>query len=139
MSDDGPGRGSSKVRTHGSAALYDGGFAYVAEAPAESVLFTAGISPLDVDGAIVAADDPVEQTSHAVGLLTTLLGERGADPADVVKLTVYVVARDRDTVAAVWQAMEAAWDGPTPPAVIVGTTVLPYPGQVVELDAVAVR
>ncbi|GEE01271.1 hypothetical protein nbrc107696_17170 [Gordonia spumicola] len=126
------------VTRFGSDSLFDGGFAYGSRVPAGRTLFTAGVSPLDAAGAIVSPDDPVAQATHAVGLLTTLLAEQDSTPADIAKLTVYVETADRGVIADVWRAVEAAFDGSTPPAVIVAVTVLPYPGQRVELDAVAV-
>ncbi|MCF8588550.1 RidA family protein [Gordonia liuliyuniae] len=125
------------VRRHGSQALFDGGFAYSAEVLDGSVLFTAGVSPLDRDGEVVAPDNPVAQTGHTVALLTKLLAERGATIGDIVKLTVYVATSDRTDLAAVWQVLAPEFGADIPPAVMVAVTVLPYPGQRVELDAVA--
>ncbi|WOC12781.1 Rid family hydrolase [Gordonia sp. MP11Mi] len=125
------------VRRHGSPALFDGGFAYSAEVPDGSLLFTAGVSPLDSDGGIVAPDDPAAQAGHAFALLTTVLAERGAAIADIAKLTVYVATSDRTDLAAVWQVLAPEFRGDVPPAVMVAVTVLPYPGQRIELDAVA--
>ncbi len=126
------------VTRFGSDALFDGGFAY-GGLVSGGHLFTAGISPLDSDGRIVAPDDPTAQTRCAVDLLNTLLGEQGASLDDVAKLTVYVETDDRSVIAQVWQEIEAVCDGATPPAVIVAVTVLPYPGQRIEIDAVAAR
>ena len=125
------------VRRHGSQRLFDGGFAYSAEVSEGSVLYTAGISPLDRDGRIVAPDEPVMQTEYALAHLHTVLVERGASSADIAKLTVYVATSDRADLAAVWTAVDAEFDGRTPPAVMIAVTVLPYPGQRVELDVVA--
>lgn len=127
----------SRVRRHGSQKLFDGGFAYSAEVSGTSVLYTAGVSPLDSDGDIVGPDDPVAQVRHAFGLLLVLLDERGAAIDDIVKLTVYVATSDRTDLAAVWEALAPEFGGEIPPAVIVAVTVLPYPGQRVEIDAVA--
>ena len=69
---------------------------------------------------------------HEVGLL---LGEQGAARSQVAKLTVYVATADRAVLGAVWQALDGAFDQ-TPPAIVVGVTVLPYPEQLVEIDAV---
>lgn len=127
------------IRRHGSVALFDGGFAYSAHVDDASLLFTAGVSPLDANGTIIAPDDAVAQTRHAFALLTTLLDERGSTPADIAKLTVYVATSDRSDLAAVWEALTAELGDPqAPPAVMIAVTVLPYPGQRVELDAVAV-
>ncbi len=125
------------ISRFGSDALFDGGFAYGSRVRGEQ-LFTAGISPLDELGTVVAPGDPIAQTSHVVELLATLLAEQGSTVDDIAKLTVYVETADRADVAAVWGAVEEAFAGDTPPAVIVAVTVLPYPGQRIEIDAVTV-
>ncbi|MCF8569016.1 RidA family protein [Gordonia sp. HY002] len=126
-----------RVRRHGSQKLFDGGFAYSAEVSDATMLYTAGVSPLDSDGAVVGPDDPVAQVTHAFRLLSVLLDERGAAIDDIVKLTVYIATSQRADLAAVWEALAPEFGGEIPPAVIVSVTVLPYPGQRVELDAVA--
>lgn len=123
------------TRPFGSARLHDGGFAYGARVPAGALIITAGLSPLDDDGRIVGPDDPVAQTRRAVECLDVLLDERGAGRSDVAKLTVYVATADHAVLGAVWHALDAEFDT-TPPAIVVGVTVLPYPGQTVEIDAV---
>ncbi|MDR2280610.1 MAG: RidA family protein [Gordonia sp. (in: high G+C Gram-positive bacteria)] len=125
------------VTRFGSDTLFDGGFAYGSRVRGEQ-LFTAGISPLDEHGAVVAPGDLIAQTAHAVELLSTLLAEQGGTVDDIAKLTVYVETADRAEVAAVWGAVEESFTGATPPAVIVAVTVLPYPGQRIEIDAVTV-
>lgn len=126
----------SRVRRHSSQQLFDGGFAYSAEVDCGATLFTAGISPLDADGQIVAPDEPVMQTEYALAHLHTVLRERGATRDDIAKLTLYVPTADRADLAATWTAVDAVFGSDTPPAVIVAVTVLPYPGQRVEVDAV---
>ncbi|MGB3697661.1 MAG: Rid family hydrolase [Gordonia sp. (in: high G+C Gram-positive bacteria)] len=127
---------ASPVRRFGSAHLHDGGFAYGAEVDAKSLIYTAGLSPLDEAGEVVAPDDPVAQVARTIACLDVLLAERGAHRDGVAKLTVYVVAADNGALGQVWQAVDAAFGGATPPAIVVGVTALPYPGQVVEIEAV---
>ena len=119
----------------GSADLHDGGFSYGARVPAGGLIVTAGLSPLDADGAIVGPGDPVAQVRRTVECLDVLLVEQGAQRSQIAKLTVYVATSDADVLGRVWHALDAAF-AETPPAIVVGVTVLPYPGQLVELDAV---
>lgn len=115
--------------------LYDGGFPYAATVSPGPLVFTAGISPLDGDGAIVDGD-LITQTRCALDTLMTVLARRGAGSGDVVKLTVYVVADRREQLAQVWEIVTQAFATP-PPAMMMGVTLLPYPGQLVEVDAIA--
>ncbi|EGD54370.1 RidA family protein [Gordonia neofelifaecis] len=119
-----------------SARLHDGGFAYGAQVAPHSLIYTAGLSPLDRHGAVVAAGDPLAQVDRVVECLDELLDERGAGRADIVKLTVYVATIDGEVLGAVWFALDAIFDGATPPAIVLGVSALPYPGQRVELEAV---
>lgn len=118
-----------------SATLHDGGFAYGAQTAPGALIFTAGISPLDADGAIVGANDPEAQVRRAVECLDVLLAERGAARSGIVKLTVYVAAAGADELGAVWLALDTAFDA-TPPSIVLGVSALPYPGQRVEIEAV---
>ncbi|ALG83631.1 RidA family protein [Gordonia phthalatica] len=122
------------TRSFSSPALHDGGFAYGSRVPAGGLIVTAGLSPLDPDGAIVGPGDPVAQVGRAVECLDVLLTEQGAQRSQIAKLTVYVATADSAVLGEVWQTLDAAFDE-TPPAIVVGVTVLPYPGQLVEIDA----
>lgn len=126
----------TRVQRHRSARLFDGGFPYSASVAEGTTIFTAGISPLGPDGAI-AAVDAAAQTRLCLAHLRTVLGERGADFGDVAKLTVYVATADRDELGAVWAVVDEAFAGDVPAAMMLGVTVLAYPGQLVELEAIA--
>ncbi|MBM7367962.1 RidA family protein [Gordonia hydrophobica] len=127
---------SGAVDRFGSAALHDGGFAYGARIASNSLIVTAGLSPLDADGQIVGPDDPVAQMTRTVQCLDEILAEQRAQRADIAKLTTYVATTDHAVIGAAWQALDAAFDGAAPPAIVVGVTVLPYPRQLVEIEAI---
>ncbi|MFT3661074.1 MAG: RidA family protein [Gordonia sp. (in: high G+C Gram-positive bacteria)] len=124
------------VRRFRAPGLHDGGFVHGAVVPSGATVFTAGISPLDDDGAIVGVGDATEQTHRCLECLAAVLDEAGASPAGIAKLTVYVATADPAVLGQVWQAVDAGFPE-TPPAIVLGVTALPYPGQLVELDAVA--
>jgi len=126
----------TRVQRHGSAQLFDGGFPYSASVAPGSTLFTAGISPLGPDGTIPAGD-AAAQTRLCLDHLRTVLAERGAVFADIAKLTVYVATTDRADLGAVWAVVDEAFAGDVPAAMMLGVTVLAYPGQLVELEAIA--
>lgn len=127
---------SGNSEMFGSAELHDGGFAYGARVSGGSLIYTAGLSPLDDTGDIVGPDDPLAQVRRAVECLDVLLREQRARRRDIAKLTVYVATADRGMLGTVWHAVDDAFGGATPPAIVVGVGVLPYPGQVIEIEAV---
>lgn len=126
----------SRVLLNGSSALHDGGFSYSSTVSAGPLIFTAGISPLDASGAVVAPGDVVGQVRVCLGNLAAILGEQGAAFGDVAKLTVYVAEHLQADLYVAWEAVVAEFEA-VPPTMMMGVTVLPYDGQVVEIDAVA--
>jgi enamine deaminase RidA (YjgF/YER057c/UK114 family) len=111
------------------------GYAHVARVGA--TVFTAGAVPLDEAGRLVGEGDLVAQTNQVVANLEAALAAAGATAEDVVKTTVYVASIDRADLVAVWTAFQ---ESPLhhAPSTLLGVTVLGYPGQLVEIEAVAV-
>jgi enamine deaminase RidA (YjgF/YER057c/UK114 family) len=101
------------------------------------LVFTAGACPLDGAGATVAPGDVVAQAEVAMENLRAALESAGAGLDDVVKITVYVVSNDRSDLVAAWRVVHR-WFGPhEPPATLLGVSVLGYPDQLFEVEAVA--
>ena len=71
--------------------------------------------------------------------LLAVLDAAGCKPEDVVKTTVYVAATEREQLASAWQVVEEIFGKTGPPSTLVGVTVLGWPGQLVEIEAVAAR
>jgi enamine deaminase RidA (YjgF/YER057c/UK114 family) len=93
-----------------SGSLYTGvPYAYASVAPRGSLIFTAGACPLDDRGEVVGAGDVRAQAS--------------AERADLV---------------AAWDVVSAAFGEHDAPSTLLGVTVLGYPDQMVEIEAVAV-
>ena len=61
----------------------------------------------------------------------------GAELADVVKTTVYVASTTRADLVTAWQVVRDWFGDHDPPSTLLGVTVLGYPGQLVEVEAVA--
>lgn len=122
-----------------SSMLADGvPYAYAAVAQEVSCLvFTAGACPLDKAGTTVAVGDVVGQTEHAVGNLRVALQAAGAGLADVVKTTVYVASHYRIDLLAAWQVVSRHFGEHDAPSTLLGVTVLGYPDQLVEVEAIA--
>lgn len=129
---------ASKPTFVSSSALHaDVPYEYAAIAASGSTVFTAGACPLDADGVVVAPGDHEEQARVAVANLLTALAATGADAQDLVKTTVYVVARERGDLVRVWQIVEAAFAPARPRSTLLGVALLGYPEQLVEIEAIA--
>jgi enamine deaminase RidA (YjgF/YER057c/UK114 family) len=113
-------------------------YAYASIAPRGSLIFTAGACPLDDKGDVVGAGDVRAQASLAVANLDVALAEAGATLADVLKTTVFVASAERADLVAAWEVVEAAFGDHDAPSTLLGVTVLGYPDQLVEIEAVAV-
>lgn len=113
------------------------GVPYAYAAKAHGLVFTAGACPLDEQGVVVAPGDVAAQMRQALGNLRTALEDAGATIRDVVKTTVYVASADRADLVAAWQETAAVFADHDVPSTLLGVTVLGYPDQLVEIEAVA--
>ena len=113
-------------------------YAYASVAPRGSLVFTAGACPLNENGEVVGVGDFGAQASLAVANLGVALAEAGATLADVLKTTVFVASTERADLDAAWDVIEAAFGEHDAPSTLVGVTVLGYPDQLVEIEAVAI-
>jgi enamine deaminase RidA (YjgF/YER057c/UK114 family) len=113
-------------------------YAYAAVSDPGRTVFTAGACPLDADGTTVAVGDVVGQARQVMANLEAALEGAGARLVDVVKTTVYVATSDRRDLVAAWGVVREAFDDHEAPSTLVGVTMLGYPDQLVEVEAVAV-
>jgi enamine deaminase RidA (YjgF/YER057c/UK114 family) len=114
-------------------------YAYAALPPAGArLIFTAGACPLDEAGATVAPGDVAAQAEQVMANLRTALRAAGADLDDVVKSTVYVATQRRDDLVAAWEVVRRHFGDHDAPSTLLGVSVLGYPDQLVEVEAVAV-
>jgi len=123
-----------------AAELYGGvpyAYASVAAVPSDELVFAAGACPLDEEGQVVAPGDAAAQARQAMANLTAALAAAGARLADVLKTTIYVAAADRADLVAAWNVIRAEFGDHDAPSTLLGVTVLGYPGQLVEIEAVA--
>lgn len=113
-------------------------YAYAAVAQKVSrLVFTAGACPLDDTGATVAVGDVAGQTEQAMSNLGVALSAAGAGLTDVVKTTVYVASSRRDDLVAAWAVVSRCFGQHDAPSTLLGVSVLGYPDQLVEVEAVA--
>ncbi|SDU95784.1 Enamine deaminase RidA, house cleaning of reactive enamine intermediates, YjgF/YER057c/UK114 family [Microlunatus sagamiharensis] len=131
---------AAHVRLHRSPSLATGvPYAYAASTSTTGrVLFTAGACPLDADGATVAVGDVVGQAEQVMANLRVVLEDAGAGLADVLMTHVYVASTSRDDLTAAWEVVRRHFGDHDAPGTLLGVTVLGWPDQLVEVEAVAV-
>ena len=120
--------------------LYDGApYSYFAIAPEGGLVFTAGACPLDADGDTVAPGDFAAQSARCVENLLAALAAAGSGLERVLKTTIFVASSDRDDLVEAWNEIERVFGTDAPPATLLGVAALGYPGQLVEIEAIAMR
>jgi enamine deaminase RidA (YjgF/YER057c/UK114 family) len=122
-----------------SERLYPGvPYAYAATAPAGTrFIFFAGSCPLTADGATEAVGDYRGQALRAVANLRTALSDASARLTDVVFTRVLVPTSARTDLVAVWDVVAEAFGPHDVPSTLLGVSVLGYPDQLVEIEAIA--
>jgi enamine deaminase RidA (YjgF/YER057c/UK114 family) len=113
-------------------------YAYAAVTPPGRLVFTAGACPLGQDGGVVALGDVAAQAQQVMANLVLALGAAGAELTDVAKTTVYVASSSRADLVTAWEVVRDAFGDHDAPSTLLGVAALGYPGQLVEVDAVAV-
>lgn len=67
----------------------------------------------------------------------TVLRAAGATVRDVLKTSVYVASRHRSDLVAAWDEVAGFFGDHDVPSTLLGVVVLGYPGQLVEIEAIA--
>ncbi|SEH37260.1 reactive intermediate/imine deaminase [Halopenitus malekzadehii] len=99
------------------------------------LVFTAGQIPMTPDGELLADADIATQTERALENLTAVLSAAGADPSDVLKVTVFLA--DIDDFEAMNEVYAGYFDEEPPARSAVQAGALPK-GVGVEIEAIAV-
>jgi enamine deaminase RidA (YjgF/YER057c/UK114 family) len=115
-------------------ALYPG-VPYEYTATANGLVFAAGACPLDAQGQTVAPGDLEAQARRAADNLLEALAEAGAAPEDLLKTTIYVVAEERSDLVRAWTVVSERLG--RAPSTLLGVSLLGYPDQLVEIEAIA--
>lgn len=110
-------------------------YAYAATAPEIGLIVTAGACPLDDRGRVVAPGDIAAQMRQA---LRIALEESGAAMRDVLKTTIFVSTSSRDDLVVAWNEVAGGFGDHNPPSTLLGVSVLGFPDQLVEVEAIAV-
>lgn len=122
-----------------SATLTDSvQYAYAAIAPEGArVVFLAGACPLDAEGNTVGIGDYGVQAAKALENLVTALGDAGVTLRDVVSTRVLVASSSQADLVTAWNVVRSGFAEHDVPSTLLGVTVLGYPDQLVEIEAVA--
>jgi 2-iminobutanoate/2-iminopropanoate deaminase len=121
-------------REHRVAGLPEPISHYTDAVEANGLLFVSGCVAVDGDGRLVS-DEVVAQARQVFANIGAILRAAGADFADVVKVTVYLLdVDDRPRIDAVRQEMFGA---ARPASTLVEVSRLAVPGARVEIDAIA--
>lgn len=104
-----------------------------------NTVYLAGQVPLDSNGVLVGKGDLGAQAVQTLANLARVIRTARGVPADLVKLTVYVVGYDTSSVAVIRRALEPYMEPGVPPALtVVGVASLPEPGMLIAADGIAV-
>jgi enamine deaminase RidA (YjgF/YER057c/UK114 family) len=103
------------------------------------LVFAAGACPLTETGEVVDGPDIPAQARRCIANLRAALDAAGASFDDVLKSTVYVVASGQADLVSAWEVVAEAFGDARPPSSLLGVSVLGYTGQLVEIEAVALR
>jgi 2-iminobutanoate/2-iminopropanoate deaminase len=107
---------------------------YTDAVAAGDTLYISGIVPVDADGNVVG-DDVVAQARQVFDIMRRVLAAAGAQPADVVKVTLYLLdVDDRPLINPVRQEF---FGSARPASTLVEVSRLAVPGARLEVEAIA--
>jgi enamine deaminase RidA (YjgF/YER057c/UK114 family) len=114
-------------------------YTQVVVATGRRMVFVAGQVSIDAEGKLVAPGDFAGQVKQVFANLRTALEGAGATPADVTKITIYIVGYRPEMRSLVGEARSAVFGPATLPAsTLVGVQALAEPGFLIEIEAIAV-
>jgi len=115
------------------------GFSQVVEVRAGRIIFIAGQTALDRNGALVGKNDFAAQADQVFRNLGVALQSAGCTPSNLVKLTVFL--RDMDHLYTYREARNRFFGTVTPPAApavtLVEVSKLYGPDFLIEIEAIA--
>jgi 2-iminobutanoate/2-iminopropanoate deaminase len=101
---------------------------------AGELLFISGVVPVDASGALVDGD-VVAQAEQVFALIGRVLEAAGGEPADVVKVTVYLL--DIDDRPLINPVRQAFFGSARPASTLLEVSRLAVPGARLEVEATA--
>ncbi|WP_125131966.1 Rid family hydrolase [Microbacterium sp. 10M-3C3] len=106
-------------------------------APGARLIFLAGACPVEPDGRTSAPGDVGAQAARCLANLDIALDAAGASRRDVVQARVLVASSDRADLHLAWSVVHHGFADHEVPSTLMGVTVLGYPDQLVEIEAIA--
>jgi reactive intermediate/imine deaminase len=107
---------------------------YTDAVAAGDTLYLSGIVPVDAEGNVVG-DDVVAQARQVFDNMRRVLAAAGARPADVVKVTIYLL--DVDHRPLINPVRQEFFGSARPASTLVEVSRLAFPGALLEIEAVA--
>jgi len=109
----------------------------VTATPPSRLVFCAGQTSVDADGAILHADDIGAQLAQSFNNLETVLQQAGTDLSHVVRLNYYTT--DVDGLLGVWNVIgkRLGEAGCRPASTLLGVARLAFPELLIEIEATA--
>lgn len=127
-----------KISLIHSANLASVDYAYASRVPAGmELLFLAGSCPLDETGGVPYTGNYELQAKLCVKNLKVALKECGVSLENIAYTRILVATQDRSDLVTVWEAIREEFGDHDVPSTLSGVTVLGYPEQLVEIEAVA--
>ena len=118
------------------------GYSQIVTATGGRTIYIAGQGPYDAEGKLVGEGDHYAQAKQAISNLLVALEAAGATPADVVKMTIYVVGLNAQVLGAFFRGVKDATRGqalPPTASTMVGVERLAWDPMLIEIEAVAVK
>ncbi len=114
-------------------------YTQVVVATGRRLVFVSGQVSMNAEGKLVAPGDLAGQAKQVYANLRAALEGGGANPADVVKLTTYVVGYKPEVRPMLAEARSTVFGSAALPAsTLVGVQALAEPGYLIEVEAIAV-
>jgi 2-iminobutanoate/2-iminopropanoate deaminase len=102
---------------------------------ADGFLYVSGMLPVDADGQLVGAGDPIRQTEQVLDNVAAVVRAAGAGFEDVVRVGVFLRdIADRERINSVRRRY---FGDARPASTLVEVSALALPGALVEIEAVA--
>jgi enamine deaminase RidA (YjgF/YER057c/UK114 family) len=121
-----------------SANLASVDYPYASRVPAGMhLVFLAGACPIDKDGRVPFVNDYELQAKLCVDNLKQALNDSGASLRNVVYTRVFVATQNRADLVNTWNIVKREFGDHDVPSTLSGVTVLGYPNQLVEIEAIA--
>jgi enamine deaminase RidA (YjgF/YER057c/UK114 family) len=113
-------------------------YTQVVVARGRRTVFLAGQVSIDAQGKLVAPGDFSGQVRQVFANVRIALEGAGATPADVTKITIYIVGYRPEMRPLLGEARSAVFGASTLPAsTLVGVQALAEPGFLIEIEAIA--